>query len=189
MANNNTYAVAYRRKREGKTDYKKRMKLLLGTKPRLTVRRSLKHITMQIIEFNPKGDKVTASAHSKELAKQGWKGSTNNTSAAYLTGMLLAKKAGNKACVLDLGQQTSVKGSILYAAVKGAIDGGLNIPCSEEVFPDEKRIRGEHIATLAKTLKADKERYEQQFNQYLKNKLDPETLPKHFDEIKAKLTP
>jgi len=190
MATSSKYAVPFRRKREGKTDYKKRMKLLLGNKPRLVVRRSLKHITLQIITYNSKGDSILFSAHSSELAKHGWLGSTSNTSAAYLTGLLLAKKAGSQAGVVDLGQQTSVKGSVLYAAIKGAIDGGLGVSCSENVFPSEKRIRGEHIATYAKTLKdADKEKYEQEFSQYLKNKLDPEQLPKHFDDIKAKIAP
>lgn len=189
MATNNKYAVPYRRKREGKTDYKKRRKLLLGSTLRLVVRRSLKHFTLQLVEFQPTGDKVLITAHSKELEKHGWKGSTSNTSAAYLTGMLLAKKAGKKACVLDLGQQTSVKGSVLYAAVKGAQDGGLTINCAKEVIPNDKRIKGEHIADMAKTIKSDKERYEQRFSAYLKKGVPPEELPTHFEEVKAKLAP
>ncbi|MBW2970222.1 50S ribosomal protein L18 [Candidatus Woesearchaeota archaeon] len=180
-----TTSVPYRRKREGRTDYKKRMKLLLGSKPRLTVRKSLKHIVLQLIEFQPNGDKIIISASSKELQKKGWKGSTGNTSAAYLTGLLLAKKAKKKIeCVLDLGQYTSVKGTILYAAAKGAKDGGMTISISDEVIPDEKRIRGEHIANYAKKLKENKEKYEKQFSKYLKQNFDPETLPQHFDTIK-----
>ena len=67
------YTVAYRRKRKGLTDYKKRMKTLLGNKPRIVVRKSLKNFTIQIIEFKPTGDKIIASASTKELAKHGWK--------------------------------------------------------------------------------------------------------------------
>ena len=92
MAKNKTYSVQYRRKREGRTDYKKRMKLLLGQKPRIVLRKSLKHLRLQLIQFKPSGDEVIATANTSELAKFGWKGNTANTSAAYLTGLLLAKK-------------------------------------------------------------------------------------------------
>src|SRR3989344_4251241 len=103
MASNSTYSVPYRRKREGRTDYKSRMKLLLGRKPRIVLRKSIKHLSLQLIEFNPSGDKVIASAHSRELAKFGWTVSTSNTTAAYLTGLLLAKKVKkNTECVLDI---------------------------------------------------------------------------------------
>lgn len=181
----NVYSVPYRRKLCGKTDYKKRMKLLLGNKPRLVVRKSLKHINLQIIEFQPKGDKVLFTANSKELTKHGWKAGTGNTSAAYLTGLLLGKKVKAKiVCVLDIGQYASVKGNILYAAAQGAIDGGLQIALSKEVVPNLQRIRGEHISQYAKKLKENKEKYEKQFSKYLKVNLDPETLPKHFDTIK-----
>ena len=50
-----------------------------------------------------------------------------------------------KDAILDLGLQTPLKGSRLYAALKGAIDGGLTIPASEEVFPAEERITGQHL--------------------------------------------
>lgn len=188
MAATNRYTVAYRRRREGKTNYRRRRNLLLGSKPRLVVRKSNRHLVLQISTFNPHGDRIIASAHTSELAKHGWKAHNGNTSAAYLTGVLLAKKAKQKTpCVLDIGQHTSTKGNLLYAAVQGAVDGGLNIPCSKDIIPNEKRIRGEHIADYAKKLKADKERYERQFSKYLKMGLDPEKLPSHFDEIKQKL--
>ncbi|MEM3154683.1 MAG: 50S ribosomal protein L18 [Candidatus Woesearchaeota archaeon] len=185
MATHKVYTVAYRRKREGKTDYKKRMKLLLGNKPRLVVRKSLKNISLQIIEFHPSGDKIVASAHSNELKKHGWKAGTGNTSAAYLTGLLLAKKTKKKTdCVLDIGQYTSVKGCILYAAAQGAADGGLQVPFAKETTPTMQRIRGEHIAAYAKQLKADKNKYSRQFSAYIKAQMDPETLPLHFDQTK-----
>ncbi len=182
------YTVTYRRKREGKTDYKKRMKLLLGNKPRLVVRKSLKHISLQLIEFQPNGDKILLSASSQELAKHGWKASTGNTGAAYLTGFLLAKKAKKQLdCVLDIGQFTNVKGCTLYAAAQGVADGGIKIPVAKEVVPAQQRIRGEHIASYAKQLKANKEKYEKQFSKYLKASLEPEKLPEHFDQVKNKI--
>jgi large subunit ribosomal protein L18 len=187
MATNQVYTVAYRRKRDGKTDYKKRMKLLLGNKARLVVRKSNKNIRVQIITFQPNGDKILATASSADLVKLGWKGHTANTSAAYLVGMILAKKAKGTTCVLDIGQYTSVKASVLYALAKGAKDGGLDVACSDEIVPDQKRLRGEHIAAYAKTIKSDKARFEKQFSKYLKSGLDPEKLPEHFDQIKSKI--
>lgn len=182
------YTVAYRRKRQGLTDYRKRMKLLLGNRPRLVVRKSLKHITLQIIEFKPTGDKVIASTTTKDLAKFGWKANTNNLAAAYLAGYNLAKKSKKKVnCALDIGQYTSVKGCALYAATKGAIDGGLDINCAKETMPDMKRIQGDHIVQYAKQLKTNKEKYQKQFSKYIKNNIDPEKLPEHFEQVKKNI--
>jgi large subunit ribosomal protein L18 len=84
--------IPYRRKREGRTDYLHRLKLLKGKRPRLVVRRSLKNLLVQLVEFNPDGDKVISSTTSKELQKQGLKGSLKNIPAAYLTGVLAGTK-------------------------------------------------------------------------------------------------
>lgn len=183
MARNNKYSVPFRRKREGKTNYHKRLKLLLGSSPRLVVRKSSRYISLQVISFTEKGDKIVASAHSRELAKLGWKAGTSNTSAAYLVGLLLASKVKKgMRCVLDLGNYASVKGCLLYAAVKGCIDGGMEVPCSEKVFPSEERIAGKHIADYAKSGKKG-----HQFAKYVKSGFNPETLPDHFAEIKSKI--
>lgn len=138
----------YRRKREGKTNYKQRLALLKSRKVRLVIRRTNKHIIMQLVSYHPDGDKVLVGVSSKALEKNGWKHSGKNTPAAYLTGMLLgqaAKKAGVAEAILDLGLQTPIKGSKLYAALKGAVDAGLNIPASAEVYPNEERIKGAHL--------------------------------------------
>ena len=185
-----TYTVAYRRKRQGATDYKTRLKLLTGNTTRVVVRRSLKNIWLQIVDYNPAGDKVILSAHSRELRKLGWKGGLNNLPAAYLTGLLLGKKAKAKniaQAVMDIGLNVSVKGAVWYAALKGLVDAGLTVPHAKEVLPPEPRIRGDHIAAWAKTLKAQPERYQRAFNQYLKAGLQPENLPSHWEEIKKKV--
>ena len=52
MKKGKTHRIKFRRKREGKTDYRKRLKLLLGGKPRLVVRKSLKNITAQIAVYS-----------------------------------------------------------------------------------------------------------------------------------------
>jgi len=147
MSKDKTKVVPFKRKREGKTDYKKRMKLLAYNKPRLVVRKSLKNLSAQIIEYHPNGDRVVVSAHSRELIKMGWKGYRRNVPAAYLVGLLCGAKAkdkGIKEAVLDLGLHPSVKGSVLYAALKGVLDAGITVPHDESVLPPEERLVGAH---------------------------------------------
>ena len=140
--------LGFKRKRLGKTNYRKRLKLLLANKPRLVVRKSLKNILAQIVEYDKKGDKVVVSAHSSELRKYGYDGSKGNIPTAYLIGLLIgnkAKKKDIKELVLDIGLQNSVKGSRIYSLLKGCIDTGLNIPHSKNILPMEDRIKGKHI--------------------------------------------
>ncbi|MEM4239689.1 MAG: 50S ribosomal protein L18 [Candidatus Woesearchaeota archaeon] len=185
-----TYAVPYRRKRIGKTDYKTRLKLLKCGKMRLVIRRSLKNIWLQVVEFSPKGDKILVSAHSRELRKLGWKVNLGNLPAAYLCGLLLGKKAKAKkitSATLDIGLSVSVKGAIWYAALKGVVDSGISVPHAKEILPDEKRIRGEHIAAWASKLKQSPDAYNRMFGNYLKAGVPPESLPAHVEEIKKKV--
>ncbi|MEE9525239.1 MAG: 50S ribosomal protein L18 [Candidatus Woesearchaeota archaeon] len=145
--------VQFRRKRQGKTNYKKRLKLLLSDKPRLIVRTFLKNTYAQIVEYSPEGDKIIVAATSRELEALGWKFSKGNVPAAYLTGLLAgtkAVKAGVKEAILDTGLAKPTKGSRIYACLKGAVDAGLNIPHDGEIFPDETRINGSHIAKYKK---------------------------------------
>ena len=160
--------MPFKRRRLGKTNYRKRLKLLLSGKPRLVVRRSLKYIRAQIVEYSKEGDKTIASAESRELKKMGWNFACDNIPAAYLTGLLIGKRAlekGVKEAVLDMGLYSSTKGNRIYALVKGATEVGLKVPVDEGMFPSDERIRGEHIA------KNDK------FKE----------LPKIFEEIKKKV--
>ena len=130
--------LQFKRKRQGKTNYKKRLALLKSNKLRFVVRKSLKNILIQIVKYEPEGDKILVSAHSNQLKKFGWKSYTGNKQSAYLTGLLAgvkAKKQNINEAILDLGLRPSIKNSVCYAAVKGAIDAGLNIPASEEILP------------------------------------------------------
>lgn len=142
------YLVPFRRRREDKTNYRKRLALLKSKKTRLVIRRSLSNISVQFINFMPEGDQTIAEANSTELKKLGWV-RTGNVPASYLTGLLAGKKAKNKKveeAVLDMGLQISTKGSRIYAALKGVLDSGIKVPCSEEILPSEDRIRGKHIS-------------------------------------------
>ena len=143
-----SYLIQFKRRRENKTNYRKRLALLKSDKTRLVIRRSLSNITVQFVNFLPKGDETIASATSAELKKFGWN-RTGNIPASYLTGLLAGKKAKDKKideAILDLGLNISTKGSRIYAALKGVLDSGIKVPHSEEILPSEDRIKGKHIS-------------------------------------------
>jgi large subunit ribosomal protein L18 len=182
--------VPHRRKRESRTNYKKRLALLKSGENRLVIRKANNTVTMQLVEYSPAGDKTLVSACSTELRKLGWKMHTGNMTSAYLTGILIGVKAKKKKigqAVLDLGLQTPNKGGKLFSALKGAVDAGMQIPHDAEVLPGMDRISGKHVAEYAAKIKSDKARYEKQFSRYLKEKADPEQVTKMFEEMKKKI--
>ena len=149
MKMSQTYRLPFKRKTEGRTDYKRRLRLLEGRIPRLVVRRSLNSIQAQIVIFEEKGDKTVASANSRSLKKLGWNFACDNVPAAYLVGLAIGKVAlVNKIpeAILDSGLYRSTKGNRIYAVVKGAIDAGLKVPMGGEMAPSADRIAGRHIA-------------------------------------------
>jgi large subunit ribosomal protein L18 len=117
--------------------------------PRIVVRRTNKYYILQAVESVEAQDKVIATVTSKELLKNGWDvkagGSLKSISAGYLTGMLMAKKLKKGKFIVDLGMARTFKGSRVFAVVKGLIDGGLDVPANESVFPSEDRLNGEHL--------------------------------------------
>ena len=192
MARGARYKVPFKRRRKGLTNYRKRRALVISRKPRLVVRKSNRHVVVQIAEAEPQGDVILASAHSRELVRDyGWKGYTCNTPAAYLLGLIIGYKAlkrGIKEAILDIGLHRSTRGNIIYAVVKGALDAGLKIPVREHMLPPDSRVKGQHIADYAKLLKEeDPERYQRQFSSYLEKNLPPEALPEHFENVKKSI--
>jgi len=134
----------YKRRQMGLTNYNKRLRLVKGKLPRAVVRISDKYVTCQVINYLPKGDVTIASFNSKTLNKFGFPGSKNLPSA-YLTGLVCgikAKKAGAKKAVLDTGLKINIKGSRIYAALKGFIDAGLAIEHDPSVLPKDDRLKG-----------------------------------------------
>ena len=128
MATNCIYTVRYKRKREGRTNYKKRLALLKSDKPRLVIRKSNTNIILQMVEYQPDGDKILVSFVSTKLDSYGWKFSKKSTPAAYLSGLAIGKLAlakGIKDVIVDLGLQTLSKVSKLFAAIQGAFYSGL----------------------------------------------------------------
>ncbi|MDR2874157.1 MAG: 50S ribosomal protein L18 [Methanobrevibacter sp.] len=188
MAQGSRYKVPFKRRREGKTDYATRIKLIDLDKYRLVVRISNGNVIAQIVFIGSDGDETVISAHTKELQKLGWLGGTKNTSATYLTGYICGKKALNAGiteAILDIGLKQPIKGSRVFAALNGAIDAGLNVPHSESILLDDYRISGKHISDYAESLGEDD--LKKKFSKYLERGLKPTDLPKHFNEIKSRI--
>jgi large subunit ribosomal protein L18 len=187
MATKKVFTVPYRRTRTSRTDYKKRLPLLKSKLPRLVVRRSNKHMLAQLIIYREQGDVVVASAHTRELSKFGWDTSTSNIPAAYLVGLLVGAKAKDKEAIMDTGLQRTMKGSRIFAVLKGAADGGLKIAFSQEVVPTDDRIAGKHISGYAEKLKGEKEKFDKLYSRYIKNKKDPAKFQDYFEKTKEKI--
>ena len=153
MATGSRYFVPFRRRREGKTDYYQRTRLVVADVPRMVVRKTNRHIIIQLVTAEMEGDKTLVAANSAELEKYGYKGSTSNTPAAYLTGMLFAakaKKAQYDSAILDIGLTRATPGARVFAALKGAVEAGLEIPHGEEILPSDERVTGAHIVAYNK---------------------------------------
>ena len=180
MATGPRYTVPMRRRREVRTDYHQRLRLLKSGKPRLVARTSNGHVRAQLVTTGPDGDETVVSAHSADLAEYGWEAPTGNLPSAYLTGLLAGTRAvdeGVEEAVLDIGLNSPTPGSKVFAIQEGAIDAGLEIPHNEAVLPDWERNRGEHIAEYAESL--DEPLYGGEF--------DAADLPEHFDELREEL--
>ncbi|MDO8055644.1 MAG: 50S ribosomal protein L18 [Candidatus Hermodarchaeota archaeon] len=192
MATGPRYKVPFRRRRESKTDYRARRRMISSGHPRLVVRKTGTRIIVQVMEARLEGDRCIAAADSRQLKNYGWQAGTKNTPSAYLTGFLAGKKsikAGTTSAIVDLGLVHPIPNSCIFSAIKGAIDAGLSIPCSEKMFPPEKRLRGEHIASYAKDLsKNQPSAFQRQFGKITKGPVDLTTLPSMYDTVKSAIS-
>lgn len=143
--------IQKRRRREYKTDYKARLSLLKSNIPRIVIRKTNRYILAEYVKSKEAQDFVATGTSSKELLEHGWKGEGNLKSvpACYLTGLLLGekiKKIDKEAeAILDIGLARNAKKGRIYAVLKGLVDSGIKIKHKKEIFPDEKRIKGEHL--------------------------------------------
>merc|ERR1739837_22476 len=231
------FQVKYKRRRQGKTDYYARKRLIIQDKNkyntpkyRLVVRFSNTKVTTQIVYARIEGDVVLSAAYSSELPKYGVKVGLSNYAAAYCTGLLLARrllkklkldgvyagvkeasgaeyyvenvdgKPGAFQCFLDVGLRRTTTGAKLFGALKGAADGGLNVPHSTKRFPGfqdgeykaaihRNHIMGGHVAN-----------YMKQFSKYIANGVTADSIeamykkahatiranPEHKSTLKAK---
>ena len=232
------FQVKYRRRREGKTDYYARKRLVVqdknkyaAPKYRLVVRFSNKTVICQVIYSKIQGDIVLCSAYSSELPRYGVSVGLTNWSAAYCTGLLLARRLLTQMGMaehytgieepegeyeevealedgprpfkvfLDVGLKRTSTGSRVFAAMKGASDGGLYVPHSEKRFPgydkDTKELDSEvlreyifggHVAEYMRLLEEDdEEAYKRQFARYLAEELTADDLEEMYSEAHKKI--
>ena len=175
-----------RRRREGLTDYRQRLKLVKSGLPRLVVRKTNRYIIVQVIKPKLGGDETILTVTSKKLREYGWKASLKNTPAAYLTGLLagLIVKDKVKRAILDIGLQRPSKGARVFAAALGFRDAGVEIPLGEEKLPSEDRIKGKHIAEYYQMLRRS-ENPTIQFSRM--DEMIYTNLEAHFEEVKNKI--
>jgi large subunit ribosomal protein L18 len=188
MGGDSTFDVGFRRRREGKTNYKKRLELVKSGQHRLVVRLSSRHVLVQVICFGREGDKIAAQGNSKELEKFGWTAGKKNLPAAYLAGLLAgtrAKKSGVEKAILDIGFRTPVHGSRCFAALKGAIDAGLQVPFEASALPSQERISGKHIEEFAK--KMPDEEFKKKFSGYAGKNVNAKNLTSLFENAKKNI--
>lgn len=143
-----------RRKLEGKTDYRKRRLLLQGNRPRFILRKTNRYLVLQYATSEEAQDNIKFSASSRELLGYGWpkeaQGSLKSIPAAYLTGFLAGKELGKRPKetipIIDKGMIRNVYKSKIFACIKGLQDSGIPILSKkEEVYPEEKKLYGEHL--------------------------------------------
>ncbi len=191
MANGPKYRVPFRRRREGKTNYHLRLKLIKSNQLRLIIRQSTKNCVVSFNEAKIDGDRTLVFASSAQLAKKfDWKYNSGNLSSAYLTGYLAglqAKKANIQKAILDIG--VPVHKHRIWASLKGVIDAGIEIPHGD-IFDEhlEKRITGQHIKDYAEHLKSEsQDLYKKEFSAYIKNKVDPTKIVESFEKTKKEI--
>lgn len=185
MGKTSTFTTQFRRRREGKTNYKKRLGLLKSSLHRLVVRRTNKYVIAQFIEFKPEGDRTKVQVNSKELEKFGWKHGKKNLPAAYLTGLLAGVKAKQKRidkAVLDIGFAMPMHKGWWASALKGSLDAGVEIKAGKEAKLPEERINGKHIELFAKMPGKKGEQFSK-----LGKAADLKQLTKAFEETKQKI--
>ncbi|KAJ1695691.1 hypothetical protein LUZ63_012389 [Rhynchospora breviuscula] len=229
------YQVKFKRRRQGKTDYRARIRLINQDKNkyntpkyRFVVRFTNKDIIAQIISATIAGDIVMASAYAHELPRYGLEVGLTNYAAAYCTGLLLARRVLQKLemdseyegqveatgedyqvepsetrrpfrALLDVGLIRTTTGNRVFGALKGALDGGLDIPHSDKRFAGfskdgkqldaevhRKYIFGGHVANYMRQLEEDEpEKYQTHFCEYIKKGIDADSMEALYKKVHA----
>lgn len=194
MGHGPRYRVPMRRRKEGKTNYARRLKLVISGKLRLVIRSSLNSTIVQVVKTNIKGDEIIIQSHTKQLKKLfGWNYHLGNMPSAYLTGYLCgirAKTAGiEDGVILDLG--ILIHKHRVLAAFWGFVEAGIKVPYGEKIFKNvdiKVRSTGEHIKNYAELLKKENdEKYNQVFSSYIKENVDPVKIPEIFEKTKKEI--
>ncbi|HJZ18678.1 MAG TPA: 50S ribosomal protein L18 [Candidatus Nanoarchaeia archaeon] len=141
-----------RRRREGKTDYLKRLKLLKSHAPRIVFRKTNKYVISQYLSSKGIKDKVEIGVNSKQLLKYGWpkefEGSLKSIPASYLVGLLMGRKIakGKKETpIADFGMIRNLHKTKIFAFLKGLVDAGIKMKYDKNTFPEDERVRGANL--------------------------------------------
>merc|ERR1719300_102234 len=198
-------------------------------KYRLIVRFTNKDVICQIAYARIEGDVIICAAYSHELPRYGVKVGLTNYAAAYCTGLLLARRLLKKfkidgiykgkeeadgeefyvededgepaafRCYLDIGLYRTTTGARIFGALKGAADGGIDIPHSTRRFPGydsesnefsaqvhRDHIMGKHVADYMTYLQEnDEEAYKRQFSGFIKNGVTPSKMEEMYKKCHA----
>jgi len=172
---------------------------------------------------------TAAYAHELKQERFGVKVGVHNYAGAYATGLLVARRvlkklnldaiytgvpqtngayylvkeiAGQRKpfmVLLDVGLARTSTGAKIFAVLKGAVDGGLEIPHKPRRFAGyngdtrkfdpkilRKHIFGGHVAEYMKKLQAeDPEKYQSQFSEYIKSQVGPDDIEKIWTKCHA----
>lgn len=241
------YQVKFRRRREGKTDYRQRKRLCTqdknkyqSPKYRLVVRFTNKQVICQIAYAQIDGDRILCAASSSELPRYGLSVGLKNYAAAYCTGLLVARRLLEKVglgdtyegntevdgevvkteydgktyfvddvdedkkpfrALLDVGCKATTTGCRIFGALKGAADGGLDIPHSEKRFPGydrdakeydadmhRERIFGGHVGEYMEYLEEeDNQKYQECFAAYIAADVEADGLEDLYESVHEKI--
>jgi len=229
------FQTKFRRRRECKTDYYARRRLIIQDKNkyktpkyRLVVRFTNKDIICQIVAADLTHDITMVSAYAHELPAYGLKVGLTNYAAAYCTGLLLARRVNAKfgleykgnenvdgedynveqedaekapfKALLDVGLKRTTTGARVFGAMKGACDGGLDVPHKDRRFPGSRRgddgkfladpethrkyIFGGHVSEYMEMLQEeDEERYKKQFSTFIRAGVSPDQVEAMYKKV------
>jgi len=238
------FQVQRRRRREGKTDFYARRKMVRQDKNkfntrkfRLVVRFTNQKLICQVVWATIRGDMILSQATSTELKKFGVPCGYKNYAAAYCTGLLIARRTLKKVglddtfkgkeelngeeyhveeeenddkrpfkAILDVGLRRTTIGARMWAALKGAVDGGMYVPHSIKRFPGYKpaeekgaepeydaeahkdRLFGAHVKEYMEMLaEEDPTKYEAHFAKYIEGGIDADGIEEMYGEAHEKI--
>ncbi|GIY39166.1 60S ribosomal protein L5 [Caerostris extrusa] len=211
------FQVKFRRRREGRTDYYARVRLVVQDKNkyntpkyRMIVRKTNTDIITQIAYARVEGDVIVASAYSHEITpckkiikkKLGMDSIYEGVSVPDGDDFTVEDVDGQPGafrCYLDVGLARTTTGARVFGAMKGAVDGGLDIPHSNKRFPGydaenkqfnadvhRRHIYGQHVAEYMRLLiDEDEDAYKKQFSQYIKEGITPDDMEDMYKKAHA----
>jgi large subunit ribosomal protein L5e len=222
------FQVKPARRRAGKTDYRARLRLIAQDKNKYNTPK-YRFVVRFITYATLAGDICIAAAYAHELPRYGLKVGLTNYAAAYCTGLLVARRLLQKysldseyegnteingedynveagegkqpfKALLDVGLVRTTTGNRVFGALKGATDGGLDVPHSEKRFPGfmsdgkgeakldaeihRKYIFGGHVGEYMEMLQEEEpEKYQTHFAKYLAEDLDADSLEELYKGV------